>query len=393
LDTTKQNSNKATIYHLLAWFFAILFVITTIGIVFSFFPARRLLSPDLYKQALEDVRVYQKLPETIAEQLATNLTHADGEANSKVYLLLLDETEWESILINLINPDWMQSQTENVIDQIFTILLNSPDPINTPIKVSLLDVKSRLGGQEGSQAFNQILDAQIPCSIDQLMGLLQLGLGMETSIETLLCRPPDYILSELNPVVESFLTAATAQVPDYITFYLPLSTLGSPTPGLTSDINQEVIPEAIKNLRRINTLVSWSPLLPLALIILVTIFAVRTFKDLLQWWGGMLLTAGLISLILSLVLFPIANWGFSTFIPSEISSDVGLTTMFVQMGLGDLSRYLAKELVLSVVIPAGVLAIIGFVLLLGFYFLAKNNSRANTQITKTSGSIYKISDS
>ncbi len=393
MDTINRNSSKATIKQLLAWFFAILFVITAIGFIFSYFPTRRLLNPDFYKQALKDVSIYQRLPESIAGQLATNLTKDDEEGKSTIHFLLLDQTEWETILIELINPDWVQSQTENVIDQFFSILLNSPDPVNTPVEISLLEVKSRLGGPEGIQAFNQIIDAQIPCSVDQLMGLLQLGLGMETSIESILCRPPDYVLAELNPLVNSFLGAATAQIPDQLTFYLPLSALETTKSGLSTDFNQGKIPEPIKNLRRINTFVSWSPLLPLVLVTLVTIFAIRSIQDLLQWWGGMFLISGLVSLILSLVLFPITDWGLSTLVPGEVSSDFGLTTILFQIGLGELSRYLANELIMSVVIPAGVLAIIGLTLLLVSYFLAKRRLPSNTQITGTSRPIDKIADS
>ena len=106
----------------------------------------------------------------------------------------------------------------------------------------------------------------------------------------------------------------------------------------------------------------------------------------------MFLTAGLISLLLSLVLFPIADWVLNTFIPSEIDSDYGLTMMLFQMGIGDLFRYLADELIFSILIPAGILAIIGFTMVLASYFLAKRNSESNTQITATSRPIDKIAD-
>lgn len=381
MGTPKQPATHISINQLLAWIFAILFVISTIGVIFSFFPSRRLLNPDLYKQALEDVRIYQRLPESIARQLAANLTQVDEATNSTensgVYLLLLDQSEWESILIGLINLDWLQSQTENVIDQFFTILLKSPDPINSPIEVSLLEVKNRLAGPEGVQAFNQILEAQIPCSIEQLMGLLQMGLGMETSIESLLCRPPDYVLTELDPLVESLLIAATAQVPDQITFHLPLSLLESSTSGITREIKSGLIPAPIRYLRLINTFVSWSLLLPIALIILVTAFAVRSLKELLLWWGGTFITAGLISLVLSLALFPIANCGFSKFIPTEINGNFDLSAILLQIGLGDLSRYLANELIMSIVVPASFLTFIGFALLLGFYLHSKSTSPNN----------------
>jgi hypothetical protein len=396
LGTPERSSKRININRLLAWFFAVLFILSTIGVIFTFFPTRKLLSPDFYKQALEDVRIYQRLPESIAQQLALNFTqNSEGSRlieNPPVYLLILDQEEWESILIDLIDPTSLQTQTENILDQFFNILLISPDPVNTPIEVSLLDVKNRLGGPEGIQAFNQILNAQDPCSIDQLMGLLQLGLGMETSIDSLLCRPPDYIISELNPVVETFLSAAVAQVPDQLSINLPLSVLDSSLDVNSANLAQGEIPAPIKTLRRTNTIISWSLVLPLLLIILMTIFAVRSLRDFLRWWGGTFLTAGLISLILSLFLFPIASWGFSSFVPSEFSSNHGLIVFLVQMGIGDLSRELTDVLIMSVVIPASVLATIGFALLLGSYLLTKSSPPNNVQLIESANPMSDTAD-
>ena len=384
MGTPEQSSKRINFNRLLAWIFAGLFVISSIGVIFTFFPSRKLLSPDFYKQALEDVRIYQRLPESIAQLLATNFTQNSEESalieNPPLYLLILDQEEWESILIDLVNPTWLQTQTEDILDQFFNILLISPDPVNTPIEVSLLEVKNRLGGPEGIQAFNQILNAQDPCSVNQLMGLLQLGLGLETSIDSLLCRPPDYIITELNPVVESFLSAAVAQVPDKLFFSLPLSMLDS-SPGLNpANLNQGEIPAPIRTLRRTNTLISWGLFLPLLLIIMMTVFAVRSLRDLLRWWGGTFLTAGLISLTLSLSLFPIVKWGFNNLIPSKTSNNFELTALLVQLGIGDLSRELSNVLIMSVVIPASVLAIIGFALLLGSYLLSQSSPPSDVQL-------------
>jgi hypothetical protein len=178
LNFSPQSQKQNSILIIFAWIFAGLFVISSIVLVFSFFPTRKLLNPDFYKSALEDVGIYERLPETIAQQLATNLSQGVTGPDSPVYLLLFTQQEWESILTGLINPAWLQTQTENVLDQFFEILLVSPDPLNTPITISIGELKNRLAGEEGVQAFNQILNAQPDCSFDQVMGLLQLGLGI-----------------------------------------------------------------------------------------------------------------------------------------------------------------------------------------------------------------------
>ena len=381
MSTTKSppEQNKFTL--ILAGIFVVLFILSTVAVVFSFFPTRQILNPDFYKQTLADEQIYQNLPRVIAQQLASSITQ-DGEGstltdNPSINFLILSQEEWESIIIDLLDPNWLQTQTENIIDQFFDILLISPDPVNTPIVISLKEVKSRLAGPEGTQAFQHILEAQPPCSVNQLLGLLQLGLGLPTSIDTLLCRPPDYIISELTSVAESFLSSAVDQVPDQVTVELPEKLLESSVSGSSLDPNQGVIPDTIRNLRRINTTILWSPVIPLVFLFLITILAVRSLNDFLLWWGGSLLAAGLISLIFSLSLFPAANWAFSKLIPHESGTYFGLTNILIQLGVGDLSRELASRLVMSVVIPAAVITIIGFSLLLAFYLLARSSPTAD----------------
>jgi hypothetical protein len=113
---------------------------------------------------------------------------------------------------------------------------------------------------------------------------------------------------------------------------------------------------------------------------MMTVFAVRSLRDLLRWWGGTFLSAGLISLTLSLSLFPIVNWGFNNLIPSKTSNNFELTALLVQLGIGDLSRELSNVLIMSVVIPASVLAIIGFALLLGSYLLSQSSPPSDVQL-------------
>ena len=383
MSTPKNPSDQNNFTLILAGIFVVFFILSTVAVVFSFFPTRQILNPEFYKQTLADQEIYQRLPGVIAQQLASSITQdGDGSTlleNPSVNILILDQEEWESILTDLIDPGWLQLQTENIIDQFFDILLISPDPVNAPIKISLEEVKSRLAGPEGTQAFKQILDAQPPCSVNQLLGFLQLGLGLPTSIETLLCRPPDYIISELTSAVGSFLSSAVDQVPDQVSISLPEALLDSSASGASPDPNQAAIPETIQTLRRTNTAILWSPILPLVFLFLVTILAVRSLNDFLLWWGGSLLSAGLISLILSLSLFPATNWAFNRLIPDESGTFFGLTNILIQLGVGDLSQELASRLVMSVVIPAAVITVIGFSLLLAYYLLGRSSAPAGLE--------------
>lgn len=397
METSKESTTINTLAKLVAGFLVVLFVLSTIVVLFSFFPIRQLLSPDFYKLTLEDEGVYHRLPGIIAERLATNIvedtcvqnpgstdcSQENALDNTPVYFMILTQQEWESILSELIDPDWLQTQTENILDQFFYILLNSPNPMDAPLELSLNEVKKRLAGPQGIQAFNQILDAQPDCSLDQLFGLLQLGLGMPTDIETLLCQPPDYIMSELNPVVESFLSGVVDQFPDQLTFYLPDEIMSSSTSGNNADPIQVAIPKPIQTLRRTYRAISISPIVPLVLLSLVTILTVRSLREFLLWWGVSLLTAGLISLVLALSLTPISSWAFPRLIPGGSEASLGLSNLLIELGVVDFSRVLAERLVMSIVIPAGVITIIGLTLLLALYLINRQSRTQKSLSTET----------
>jgi hypothetical protein len=372
LSSPQQSQKQNSILIVFAWIFAVLFIISSIGLIFSYFPTRKLLDPDFYKNALVSVGIYERLPESIAGQLASNLSQGIMGTDSPVYLLLLNQQEWESILTGLINPAWLQAQMENILDQFFDILLDSPDPLNTPITISILELKKRLAGGEGVQAFDQILKAQPDCSFDQVMGLLQLGLGMETQIDTLLCKPPDNVISELNPLVEALLTNGVAYVPDEISFTLPAAMLQSSTAGNPQEISPGELPEYIQTLRFTNKLISWTPVLPIIFLLLVTVFAVRSIRDFLLWWGGTFLAVGGTSLILLLILYFTMDLSLGYFLPVPLRV-FRLPSLLMQIGLIELSQELVNGILMSILIPAGILAILGILLLLGTYLIPKDS--------------------
>jgi hypothetical protein len=269
-------------------------------------------------------------------------------------------------------------------------LLVSQDPVNTPIKISVSEIKESITGTEGVQAINQIIEAQPPCTLDQLVGLVQVGLGLENSVGSILCRPPDFILSEINPLVETFLTATVGQIPDTIQFNLPLSQLDNQSSGISKVDEPEYIPELIQDIRQLNTLISWSPLLPLAFLLLMTLAAVRSLKDFMTWWGGALFTAGSISLVFSAMLAPAVGWVSARYLPMDLISSIDMPEILVNIGLVDFYAELLNQLQMSIIIPAVIITAIGFALLLGQYLLSRFSPKmksqpGSTQVVQSSG--------
>jgi hypothetical protein len=202
---------------------------------------------------------------------------------------------------------------------------------------------------------------------------------MENSISSVLCRPPDFIIAELNPFVESFLITTVGQLPDQVEFYLPFSTLESYTESIAQEPNLGDIPEPVRILRQTNSLISLSPLLPVIFLLLLTLVVVRSLRDLMVWWGASLLTAGIISLILAFVIVPTAKWAIEAYMPLDLGSLISVPEFLVQVGFTDLYAELGKQLLMSIIIPAGTLSTIGFALLLGAYLLSRNTPKRKHQ--------------
>lgn len=369
----KKRNTYQTVF---AWIFAVLFIISAVGVIYTFFPIKNLLNPDFYQQALVQVDIYQRLPEALAAELAGDLNPESGIPGSGISLVILSDQEWENLLMDLIDPQWLQSQSDFVIDQVFDLLLLSPDPLNTPIELSISDLKQKVTGPEGIQAIHQIIAAQPPCSLDQLFNLVQIGIGMESSQGSILCRPPDYILSEIDPVVESFLSLSVEQLPDTLQFYIPFPV---PENSISGNHANGVIPEYLQLLRRVNSVTSWSPLLPLTFLLLMTLVVVRSVRDFMAWWGAPLFTAGLISLIISAFLIPLISWIISSYNGLGFTSATNIPEILVNIGIPDLYTQLLNQLRYSIILPASILTGIGFFLLVGLYFLPRISPKYDAQ--------------
>jgi hypothetical protein len=366
--------------------------------LYLYFPIRQLLDPTFYKQVLRDNYVYQSLPASIAKQLATNFSEDrcihnplnndcplggnPAFTNPNIQLLLLDQEAWKTILSSLIDPAWLQVQTENLIDQVFFILLDSPDPANTNLKISLQEVKHRLAGPQGTQAFLEIIESQNPCDFDQLLGLAQLGLGLPADIETLLCRPPAYIIESLTPTITTLIAGMVDLVPDYLTFSLPIDRISNPSAGEALDPQQPDIPQFIAYLRWAQTVIALSPLIPLFLITLVTIFAVRSVKDLLLWWGSTFLAAGLISLLLVFFSYLTLDWSAAQLIPGTYADSLEFSSIVVGLDLTELFIDFGERLIITVLIPSIVVTSLGLLGLAGFFLLNRRTTgRGEEQVT------------
>ena len=355
---------------LTAALFAILFIIAALLSLLLFNFERHFLDSDLYKRVLLEERVYDSLPRLLSTQIAAGMTHnpcdedpssceGDGEAESEddeggppEYFQNMDANQWELLLREILSANWLQEQTESVINQLFEFL--ESDETTPTISISLVDLKARLLGRNGVDTVLKIVDAQPPCSDDQLSELKDMIESDLSEADLLSCRPPQELLDRYILTIEETLNEVVGSLPDEAN--LGESFMESEGSEPQEDSTDEM--QIGRTLRRIRYVMRWSPIVPIGLLLLVAVFGVRSFRDLLRWWGIPVMVTGLIALILSILSMPIFNWLLSTYVESR--NPGYLSAEFVQLGF-DLGRSAIRSYVKSITLQAGILSLVGLI--------------------------------
>jgi len=268
------------------------------------------------------------------------------------FMANLKPKDWETIIVTLIPPEDLQSTTENVLDQIFAYFNGETDTVTIP----LVKIKERLTGPTGTDAVVQLLHAQPPCTEDELA---QLAAGM-ISGEMVFCSPPDDALEAMTPMIEEQLSALAIQIPDEKVI------LGSESFTAGED------PRDVIQMARL--ILRLSPLLPGSMLMLVTLFGVRSLKGWLRWWGIPTFFAGSMALVAGIFTLPGFNWAWDNYVAGRIPPY--FSPNLVEMGY-DLARYIVHGVTEPITLAGLILSLIGLALWVVSYFV-KTKSKQNT---------------
>jgi hypothetical protein len=317
----------------LAGIFAVLFVITT-PLAFALYSVEQsVFNAEFYTQALEEENMYQRLPELIADALAT--TAGNDDSNNPLTLLSnLSGEEWQQFMIALLPPDELRLLSEDTIVQLVAYLNGESDQV----VFSLASLKAYLGSQEGVNAIYGMLKAQPDCTVEQLTAM---AMGQQ---DLVLCNPPEtFLLFDLRPIYEQEIRALVSVIPDQMTI-------------LTAGADRA---REIQNLKSLRTIMRLSPFLPIFCLLLITVFVVRSLRDWLNWWGYPLLFAGLISMSLTALSGPLAAFGFQIFVVPVLSNRLPADFLNV---FKDLFAAIVHNALQPTLLVAGVLALVGLIM-------------------------------
>ena len=404
--------------------FAILFVITAVLALLLFNAGQQLFNPRLYKNALVSQNVYERLPAVVSVMLTTSAsvnpclqnpvvcedispelkvcyeqglgsdryvtlassqdqpnnaekqiiqgcldtdsrrqtsgqTGLDGIAGGMgmpQFMSNLQASDWENIITTLLPPADLQAMTEKTIDGLFAYLNGETDSVT----ISLVGWKARLAGPPGSEAVKQLILSQPSCTLDELAQISDEA--KSESAGMVLCNPGEDLTNLVLPTVQEQLNAVITTIPDHVIIIKPAPpAAASSNPGPLGINN-----DPIRVLILIRMIIRLSPFLPLACLLLVTLFGVRSIKGWMRWWGIPIFIIGAITLSISLTSLPLFEIVWVNFAAPRIPA-------FIPIDISNISHnlvyYVAHTLMEKIVLQSVILIVISLAAWIGSYFI------------------------
>ena len=174
-----------------------------------------------------------------------------------------------------------------------------------------------------------------------------------------LCKPPEEkLIAEVSRLREQ-LHEAASNIPDETIIIKP------PSPGSLPAGTGPFGADPITTIRVIRLMMRLCPLLPLALLPQVTLFAVRSLKSWMRWWGIPIFVSGMIALGLGISALPVLNTTWTMFIVLRIPPFFQQDTAGIGQGL---ARSIVNTITGGIVLQATILLVLGLAAWIGSSF-------------------------
>ena len=338
--------------NLLATLISILFVITAFGSILMIDIMDLTLNPELYKKALSGSGIYERLPQLIGEQIVYSVNSnpcvqdpttctEEQLVSTPAYLSSVDASAWAAILSKLMDPGWFKIQTESVIDQIMAFLKTPGQSLS--LDISLVEFKTRLGGEDGYQAVVSLINSLEPCTTGNMLNLLNAVLGVDELTSVSLCRPSESVLKLGEDAIRSTLKGVADELPNNTSTIFQVA---------TGNLGTELV-AAQRALQVVRTASQISPVIPLFLLLVITLLVVRSLKSFLKWWGIPLVATGALTFLSTLLITPLVR----AFLLVQVNA------LSMAPGLLDVIKIVIMNITQSfrstLVVQAGILCLIG----------------------------------
>ncbi|HLP09039.1 MAG TPA: hypothetical protein VK178_12805 [Opitutaceae bacterium] len=313
----------------LAVVLAAVFVVFTVFAVFARPLGTQMLDPQTYKRVLLEKQLAERLPEVVAETIGKAAATAGKpgatveRSSDDVGSMMGDfsEADLKTLIAAALPADYVRAQSESLLDQFFSYVHS--EATRPTVKLSMVDLKQRLSGGVVEDAYIRILQTKPPCS-----GTLQ---SLPTD-----CCPPAEQLPELRARFREMIGPAVRDMPDSVDLFDDRGSAHAETVYAK-------LAKVRDRVRVLAVVARWSWAVSVLLLVGVAVFAVRSLRGLLLWWGVPCLIAGGFAALFALPGAGAGDWFFQLVIAPSMPPDVpvlavqtivGLITALVQVVLG-----------------------------------------------------------
>lgn len=279
-----------TTANLLAWVCAAAFVVLISLALPILNTSNRLFDSSLYKEALVKQDVYNRFPDLFADQMVLSQPALSKETN--INFGAFTRADWKLIAQELVTPQWVQKQTESLMDEVFAAAQKGAAP--PALKISLQEVSDRLTGDAGFRIYKEVIQTKPECNLDDIFTILD-WMDEDPQAVMPVCHIPEDLTDFIGSFIgyssgDDLIKAVLKDMRDELPADMELSEF------FTLPMNKIGI---IKDLARVTALVCVT-LAALALLLVFVSPIGRTLKGWLLLWGLPLAGAGLICLVIAL---------------------------------------------------------------------------------------------
>ena len=299
---------------------------------------RRAFTAETYQQAFAREDFYNKIPSLLAQ----SITSGADVTQQPLGMQGLNQETWDSFFRTLLPPDVLKVIGDDLLNSTFAYLNLESDLI----QVDLSPVKANMVGETGTQAALVLIKSLPACTLDQAAMIM---FGMFSGDQIQLCNPPEDILPMLMPIIQGQMQVTASLIPDQLTLI---------TAPPQNDPRQR--------LQTIRFFLRLSPLLPLMFLFGLTIFAVRSLKDWLIWWGIPLGITGFIASVMGLLGAPLLGAVLERLLAARLPNYL---PVFLVDFTGDFSAAMVRALLNPVLWQGVILAVIGGGMFVAGYFI------------------------
>jgi hypothetical protein len=345
----------------LAVILAILFVIAGVAALFLFNLESRAFSAKSYQQVFTDRGFYERLPIVIAGALDASTSSQLSEL--PIAMRGLSVNGWEAFVRSMLPPDMLKAIGDDALGSVFAYLNQERDSAS----ISLALLKTNMTGDAGVQAVLTLLKTQPDCTLDQIAGMAFAALQSQ---EIQFCNPPAELQPVLVPVIQLQMQVTASVLPDEIILIKAQS-----DPAQTD-------PRA--RLKIVRLFMRLSPILPIGLLLLVTLLAVRSLRNWLDWWGIPFAITGFSAVVLASLGGPVVRLALQQVLVRSMPTYMPVVLLDYA---SDMAATMAREFTKPVIWQGLALGILGLAMILVSFFqarrnrmMAQGNSEAKTMV-------------